>query len=59
MNLLHLGQRDVSREAITPPLEDPINCATSLSRRESHNSGGQPQFHLLWLEALGRIFAEE
>src|SRR6266581_2264024 len=28
-------------------------------RCQADNSGGPPQFHLLWLEALGRIFAKE
>jgi hypothetical protein len=26
---------------------------------QADNLSGQPQFHLLWLEALGRIFAEK
>ena len=28
-------------------------------RFQADSSGGQPQFHLLWWQALGRIFAEE
>ncbi len=40
-----------------------VVCAWSTTLRDrgyqADNLGGQPQFHLLWLEALGRIFAEE